>query len=139
MEERFLLFSAAGRRFAFNLHEIAEVMEPPRTFPLPRAPRHFLGLLNFHGTLTALVDLPLYLGGQAAGGGKVLVLDTRAAQLALLVDGIDAIVPPEAFLAEHPGDDPLIACYLDTEEASYGLLQLDRLVFALEQGLHALD
>ncbi|HJV64339.1 MAG TPA: chemotaxis protein CheW [Geomonas sp.] len=136
MEERFLLFSAAGDDFAFRLREIGEVMEPQPCFPLPRAPRHFLGLLNFHGTLTALVDLSCYFGSESRSKErKVLVLDTRSAHLALLVDGVRAILPPEAVLGQSPGDDPLTAVVLQTEQGEFRLLTLETLVFALEQGL----
>ncbi|HJV35059.1 chemotaxis protein CheW [Geomonas sp.] len=135
-EERFLLFQAAGEGFAFRLREISEVMEPQDSFPCPRAPRHFLGLLNFHGTLTALVDLSRYLGRESRSReGKVLVLDTRGAHLALLVEGVWAILPREAVLDQAPGDDPLTAAVLQTEQGEFRLLTLETLVFALEQGL----
>ena len=136
MPERFLLFSAAGERFAFNLQEISEVMEPQPPFPIPRAPRHFMGLINFHGTLTALVDLGLYLGRDSrVPAGKVLVLDTKQAHLALSVDGVTSIVPREAIIGESPGEDPLTFALLETECGTSRLLRLDTLVFGLEQGL----
>lgn len=136
MEERFLLFRAAGERFALKLQEVCEVMEIQPSFPLPRAPRHFLGLVNFHGTLTALVDPAIYLGRKGGtGDGKVLVLDSRAAHLALLVDGVESIIPRDAVLEERPGEDHLVSSLLETEEGTFSLLNLDTLVFALEQGL----
>lgn len=135
-EERFLLFQAAGEGFAFALQEVAEVMEPQESYPLPRVPRHYAGLINFHGTPTALVDLGLYLGGAAAGGpGKVLVLDTRVAALALRVEGVHAIISREAILEQSPGEDPLTAARLETEQGTFRLLRLDTLLMALEQGL----
>ena len=77
MEERFLLFKAAGEGFAFRLQEISEVMEPQPVFPIPRAPGHFLGLINFHGTLSALVDLPLFLGDDVTDEDAFLALRGR--------------------------------------------------------------
>lgn len=136
MEERFLLFTAAGERFAFRLQEVSEVMEPQRFFPLPRAPRHFLGLVNFHGSLTALVDMASYLGGaRAATQGKVLVLDTRSAHLALLVDAVLAILPCDAVGAQSASEDPLTEAVLETEQGDFRLLSEESLVLALEQGL----
>ena len=135
-EERYLLFSAAGERFAFELQEISEVMEPQESFAVPRAPQHFVGLINFHGAPTALVDLGLFLGRQAAGDpGKVLVLDSRVAALALQVEGVQAIVSSEAILERSPGDAPLIEAQLETEQGRFRLLRLEALLAALEQGL----
>lgn len=135
-QERFLLFRAAGEGFAFKLREVCEVMEPQVSYPVPLAPRHFLGLFNFHGMLTALVDLGLFLGyDRRFPSANVLVLDTKFAQLALSVDGVRAIVGAEAILGETPGEEPLTAALLETEQGLFRLLRLDTLLFGLEQGL----
>jgi len=127
----------AGQGFALNLQEVAEVMEPPASFPFPRAPGHFLGLINFHGTLTALVDLGLYAGpgGRPSPQGKVLVLDPRLASLALRVDGVTSIVPGESIHSRTPGEDPLTESLLETEYGTVRLLRVEALLDALEQGL----
>jgi purine-binding chemotaxis protein CheW len=136
MQERFLLFSAAGDRFALNLQEVAEVMEPQQAFPVPRTPRHFTGLINFHGTLTTLIDLGLYLGGERRStAGKVLVLELKGAHFALKVDAVRSIVPRDAIVAESPGEDALTAAVLETGEGRFRLLHSESLLFALEQDL----
>jgi purine-binding chemotaxis protein CheW len=136
MEDRFLLFSVAGEGFAFNLQEICEVMEPQPSFPMPRVPRHFIGLMNFHGTLTALVDLALYLGRSAPPSpGKVLVLDTRLAALALKVDGVSSIIAGEAIAKWSEGEGPLTAALLETEQGTFRLIRTEALLFGLEQVL----
>jgi purine-binding chemotaxis protein CheW len=136
MPERLLLFSAAGERFALGLPEVSEVMEPQPYFPVPRAPSHFLGLFNFHGTLTALLDLGRYLGAPPGrGAGKVLVLHGPGAQLALSVEGVRAIIPRQAVLAETPGSEPLTSARLETEEGSFRLIELHTLLEVLEQEL----
>ncbi|GFO53111.1 hypothetical protein GMSM_01180 [Geomonas sp. Red276] len=137
MEERLLLFSAGGEKFAFPLHEVCEVMELQASYPFPRAPRHFVGLINFHGNLTALVDLERFIGREGGGKhGKVLVLDTKIAHLALLVDGVRSILPAGAILGASPVEgDPIVAGMIETEQGSFRLLAVDRLVDSLEQGL----
>ena len=136
MEQRFLLFSTAGEGFACNLQQVCEVMEPRTSFPIPRVPRHFIGLINFHGTLTALVDLGLYLGRKEhAAPGKVLVLDAKLASLALAVDGVSSIITREAIKECSPGEDPLTDNLLETEQGTFRQLRLDALLFGLEQGL----
>jgi chemotaxis signal transduction protein len=135
MEERLLLFSAAGEGFAFRLRDVSEVLEPQRSCPVPGTPDHFLGVGNFHGVLTALVDLGLYLGLGPSSAGNLLVLDARLAQLALVVDAVRAIVPAEAVLSESPGEEPLSEALLETELGSFRLLCLEELLCGLERGL----
>ena len=138
MEERLLLFTLAGERFALNLQEVAEVMEPTLSYPIPRAPGHFVGLINFHGSLTALVDLGRFLGKRATPppqSGKLLVLDTRQANLAIWVDGVSSVVTGSSIAARSPGEDALTAELLQTELGSVRLLRVEVLLDALEQGL----
>ena len=137
MEERLLLFTLAGQGFAFDLQEVAEVMEPQASFPVPRTPGHFAGLINFHGALTALVDLGLFLGQgcRHPAQGKVLVLDTRLASLALWVDGVTCVIPGTAILARMPGVDGLTSELLETEHGTIRLLRAEALLDALEEGL----
>jgi purine-binding chemotaxis protein CheW len=135
-EERILLCTAAGAGFAFNLREICEVMEPQASFPVPGAPGHFMGVINCHGTLTALVDLGLYLGhGKHHPLGNVLVLDTRLAQLALMVDGVCAIVSSSAVTGWSPDDAPQTEALLESSYGTFRLLRLETLLFGLEQGV----
>ena len=136
MPERLLLFSLAGEGFACDLQQIAEVMEPQQSFPFAGASPHYLGLINFHGNLTALVDLALYLEGASRPvPGKLLVLDTKLAQLALKVDGVSAIINSEAVTGQAPGEDPLTAALLETPDGTFRLLNLEALLSGLEEGL----
>ncbi|GFO69413.1 hypothetical protein GMLC_29920 [Geomonas limicola] len=137
MEERLLLFTVRGEGYAFELQEVAEVMEPSESYPIPKAPVHFVGLINFHGALTALVDLGLYLGKgrQARSQGKFLVLDPRLAGLALWVDGVESVVPASTILARSAGDGALCTERLETAQGNYRLVKVETLLQALEQGL----
>lgn len=137
MEERLLLFTVHGTGYAFELQEVAEVMEPLESYPIPKAPPHFVGLINFHGALTALVDLRLYLGQgrQAHNQGKVLVLDPRLAGLALWVDGVQSVVPASTVLARSAGDGGLWDEVLETAQGAYRLIRAGTLLDSLEEGL----
>lgn len=137
MEERLLLFSLAGERFALDLQEVAEVMEPPVSFPFPKAPGHFMGLINFHGAPTALLDLGIFLGHgyRPPSQGRVLVLDSRVASLALWVDGVTSVIPGASVTGRSPGEDFLIAEILQTEQGEARLIRAEQLLEALEQGL----
>uniref|UniRef100_C6E096 CheW protein n=1 Tax=Geobacter sp. (strain M21) TaxID=443144 RepID=C6E096_GEOSM len=134
--QRLILFTLGGEEFACSLLQIGEVMEPQRSYPFAGAPAHYLGLINFHGNLTALVDLALYLGLKSRPlPGKLLVLDPRLAHLALKVDGVSAIIASDLVTGEEPGDDPLTEAYLETPRGRVRLLQLEALIGGLEDGL----
>ena len=135
MEERFILFRAAGEGFAFSLQEICEVLEPRPSYPIHGAPPHFTGLISFHGALTALVDFGLFLGDGDGQAEKVLVLDGRLAHLALSIEGVTAIVSREAIYDEYPGNDPLTLSQLSTSYGTVRLIRVEALLCALEEGL----
>ena len=131
--ERFLVFTLRGTNYALDLSDVAEVVEPPPVFPVPRAPRHILGVMNFHGALTSILDLANFLGiGVFAPAGKVLVLDSRLANLALWVDGVSSIVSVEAIQNRETGNDAMIAERLQTDAGEINRLSLDWLLQKLE-------
>jgi len=93
VSRKHLIFMLAGRRFAFDLAQIAEVEEPPLTWPIPMAPRCYIGAMNFHGTIVAVMDLAMFLGlpGDHVTE-KLIVLDTRIAALAFQIERVIRIV-----------------------------------------------
>ena len=130
---RFLVFKLQGTDFALNLSDVAEVVEPPPVFPVPRAPRHLLGVMNFHGALVSILDLANFQNlGFFAPGGKVLVLDSRLASLALWVDGVSAVISEESIRNRRAGDNGIIAERLHTDSGEINLLSLDWLLLRLE-------
>ena len=92
---KYLVFTLAERHYAFDLAQVAEVVEHPATWPIPLAPSYYHGAINFHGTIVAVMDLAVFLGLSGGGHGaeKVIVLDTRIAALAFSVEGIILITP----------------------------------------------
>ena len=136
MERRFLVFHAGKVGYALPLREVAEVLEAPPVFPLPRVPDHVLGAINVHGALTAVVDLARFTGtGRARPDGKALVIDARLAALALWVDDVGSILPGQAILEGRPGEAPLTDAVLVTEGGALHQLSLESLVESLEAGL----
>jgi chemotaxis signal transduction protein len=94
---KYLIFELAGRRFAFDLAQVAEVVEQPVTWPIPMAPRCYQGAMNFHGTIVAAMDLAMFLGlADSRISEKTIVLDTRIASLAFLVERVVRIVSVDA-------------------------------------------
>ena len=57
-----VLCSCAGRRYAISTQHVREVISLVRTTPVPDAPPWLSGLINYHGQLVPLVDVPCLLG-----------------------------------------------------------------------------
>ena len=49
-------------RFALPTHTTQEIVELPKTVPVPGAPRHALGLMAWQGTHIPLIDVAVRLG-----------------------------------------------------------------------------
>lgn len=136
--ERLLLFGVGRELFALNLQEVCEVMEPQPCYPFAGAPPYYLGLINFHGNLTALIDLARYLGLKSRPlPGKFLVIDTKLAHLALKVDAVGSIIDAGSITGARGHDDPLTQALLDTPQGSVRLIRLETLLSGLEQELTA--
>lgn len=134
--ERLLLFGVARELFALSLAEVCEVMEPQQSCPFAGAPTYYLGLINFHGNLIALVDLARYLGMEDRPlPGKFLVIDTKLAHLALKVDTVGSIIGSESITGAAPHEDPATEALLDTAFGKVRLLRLEKLLDALEEEL----
>ncbi len=106
--QKFLIFCLSGRRYAFDLAQVAEVEEPQTTWPIPGAPACYVGAMNFHGNIVAVMDLAAFMGlppGQ--GQEKIVVLDAGIAALAFLVERVERIVPAGQVQFGEPiqGDD----------------------------------
>ncbi len=128
-----IIFILRGGRFALSLREVAEVMEPPRFFPLPNAPSFFPGLVNFHGNLVSLLDLGQFLLGlPRQEEGKVLVLDSAICHLALWVDGVESVGASDVILGVKESDEPLVEKVLETARGEVKMLAVEALLQQLE-------
>ena len=130
---RLLIFTLREERYALDLGKVAEVMEPPPSFPVPRAPHYITGIINFHGALVALLDLAgFFTTGAAMPGGKILVLHRTIANLAFQVDTVENIVSEEVVLEESESADPLIARLLVMADGEISELAVEKILERLE-------
>lgn len=91
--QKYLIFTLHGRRYAFDLSQIAEVDEPLPTWPIPGAPPCYAGAMNFHGAIVAVMDLAAFLGFSGEQRlDKVVVLNSGIADLAFQVERVERIV-----------------------------------------------
>ncbi|GFE59721.1 chemotaxis protein CheW [Geobacter sp. AOG2] len=121
----YLLFTLQGRPYAVNLLQVAEVDEPPFTWPIPGRAPCYVGAMNFHDTIVAVMDLAAFLGLPSYHDlEKVLVADPRIASLAFLVERVIRIAPPEQAVLGAAPDVPCAAALLHLPEGDCVLLDV---------------
>jgi purine-binding chemotaxis protein CheW len=89
-----LAFHLGEGRYALPLEQVQEVVEAPRLHFLPRAPKGFLGAINFHGSIVPVLDLVAHLGLSGEGrDARVVVLAPAACAVALAVTALQGVIP----------------------------------------------
>jgi len=128
-ERRFLIFFMHGRRYAFDLAQIAEVMDPAVCWPIPFVPPCYCGAINFHGAIVAVMDLAVFLGfDRCPGQGKIVVLDVNVASLGFLVESVERIVPEQEIEFSKAPDAPFASASLCLSEGDAMLLDIDAIL-----------
>jgi purine-binding chemotaxis protein CheW len=123
-------------KYALYLRNVAEVVEPPRIFPMPHAPLFFLGIMNFHGNLVSLLDLAQFLlNAPRNPQGKVLVLDTGMANLAFWVDTVKNVSSADVVLEEYESNEILVEKVLMMADGEVKMLSIEKLLEQLEEML----
>lgn len=137
--KRFLIFTLRGERYAMNVSNLAEVMETPPTFPIPKAPKTFLGVMNFHGTPLPVLDLASFLHGEPPkSSGRILILDHKIGSLALRIDTVERIISDIRGLQIQQQEEVSYArqsIMFNTEKIP--LLAIDMLMAELEDEIRA--
>jgi purine-binding chemotaxis protein CheW len=134
--QRLIIFRVQGKRYAIDLRDVAEVLDPPETFPVPWAPSPLTGAMNFHGSLVTLLDLAAFMDvGSQDRAGSILVLDKGIANLALRVDGVENIILTDGILEEDDCSDPLVDKVFTLADGPISLLSLGKLLERIEETL----
>jgi purine-binding chemotaxis protein CheW len=88
-----MTFSLADELYGLDIAAIQEIIEAPQRFFIPHAPECLQGVINFHGTITPVLDLARLLSlPEAAFDARVIVLRSDACALALAIHGLRTIV-----------------------------------------------
>jgi purine-binding chemotaxis protein CheW len=137
---KFLIFSLQGTLYALDLKQVAEVGNPPQTWPIPLAPPCYTGALSFHGDIVAVMNLALFLGLPGPGKPeKIVVLQQEIASLAFLVDTVVRIVSEEEVSVGKPPAGALSAATLGLSDGEAIQLDLDALVREAEAGMQKIQ
>ncbi|MDR2543269.1 MAG: chemotaxis protein CheW [Treponema sp.] len=107
-DEKYLVFSILGRRFAFLSRFISEITLFETVYPLPLMPAYVPGIINRYSIPYALFDIGLLLFKTPSPRTKVLVLKDDIDRIALLIDDIIGIVdiPQEELLGVETSAEP---------------------------------
>lgn len=130
---RFLIFTLRGERYAMNAGDLSEVMEPPPTFPIPKAPKTYLGIMNFHGAPIPILDLAAFLHGDPPkSSGRILILDHKLGSLALRIDTVERIVSDIRGLQIQEEEGPYVRQAILFNNERIPLFAMDILMTELE-------
>ncbi len=88
------VFSIADERYAVETRYVRRVVKPDACTPVPGTPSALRGLINVHGEVLAVFDLPTALGvgrGAACDGTFVVVLGVSRDELGVAADAVHEV------------------------------------------------
>jgi purine-binding chemotaxis protein CheW len=112
---RFLEFSLGTEDYAIPLLSVREVISVPETTPIPKAPVHFLGIMNLRGQVISVVDLRTKLKIKPKENNheeSVIIVDINGMNLGIVVDSINKVL---AFTEESINEVPEIETQVNAE------------------------
>ena len=130
---RYLIFEVTGQKYALAVEDVAEIMNPPALYPLPKAPAYYRGLMNCHGRPITVLDLAtLYKRVPQDKEGKILVLGGKKVNLALLVQRVIGIVSGLHSAEQEDGGDYGVETSLSGDDGAVRLIEPEKLLERLE-------
>ena len=93
--ERFIEFSLGSEDYAIPLLMVREVISIPETTPIPKAPKHFVGLMNLRGQVISIVDLRTKLSistNTEHAESAVIIVDFNGINIGIIVDSINKVL-----------------------------------------------
>jgi purine-binding chemotaxis protein CheW len=132
---KIVIFSVAGRRYAFYGANIKEILPACEISWMPCLPEYLQGLINVRGDIESVVDISCFLGGKTAApaGSFILLVVSGGFQSGVRVDTIDdvvdvpvsAIEPPLSTLSGTTGD--LVCGEIRLGQETATLLDIEKL------------
>jgi purine-binding chemotaxis protein CheW len=89
-----LVFQMAGQDYGLEIDAVQEIIESPAVYPVPKGGHLLKGVLNVHGEVLPVVDLPALLNfSDASRDERIIVLSPEFRSLALVVCKVGRILP----------------------------------------------
>ncbi|HWD18791.1 MAG TPA: chemotaxis protein CheW [Verrucomicrobiae bacterium] len=140
---KYLTFVLGGESYGLTVLQVREIIRPMSVTPVPRLPRHILGVINLRGKVVPIFDLRLKFGlPLPATVERACVIVAQAklasglpAHIGLLVDTVEEVV---ALTAENIDDTPAFGFETPTQYIM-GVARLGdevKLLLNLDQVLH---
>jgi len=89
-----IVLGIGKERYGVDLADVAEVLPPLRSTPVPGAPAAFSGVINVHGEIRPVMDLRRFLGIEAIGKDgltRVILLRLQGREMGLEIDSVEQI------------------------------------------------
>ncbi len=133
----FLCFTIDNEEFGVDLQLVCQVVKlPPVTF-VPRIPPRFLGVISIRGVVITLLDFRQLMGRTPTckpKSARVLIVETEAEQIGLLVDSVTQVrrfqmkdMEKKPNLRDEAGCDHLV-CVARTEGRPVLVVDLDAIL-----------
>ncbi len=92
VKSRFFVFQIEKQLFAFEAHNVREVIIDHEVYYLPFVPDYILGLINRHGSPYTVVDLKMLLENKRFKGNKFIVMNIEDDNLIFIITDILDII-----------------------------------------------
>ena len=105
--DRFIEFSLGSEDYAIPLLMVREVISIPETTPIPKAPKHFIGLMNLRGQVISIVDLRNKLNikpQESDEDSAVIIVDFNGMNIGIIVDSINKVLAFSKNEIQHEND-----------------------------------
>jgi purine-binding chemotaxis protein CheW len=94
---RFLTLTLGQELYALNALRVREIIRPVATSPVPKSPKHVLGVINLRGKIVPVVDLRIKFDLPFAGRTErtcIVVVEAgpELKQIGLMVDEVQEVV-----------------------------------------------
>ena len=92
---RYMEFSLNSEDYAIPLLMVREVISIPETTPIPKAPAHFIGIMNLRGQVISIIDLRKKLKIQPKENNPdeaVIIVDFNGVHVGVVVDTINKVL-----------------------------------------------
>ena len=111
---KYLTFLLDGRRYAFSIKKIIEIIEIQDITPVPECPDYMKGIINLRGRVIPLVDMRLRFKRPETEYNKrtcIIIIDMGETAIGFIVDRVeevtdisaDEISPPPAVTLDATG------------------------------------
>ena len=120
MNDLLVMVQVNGRSAALRASDVHSVIEADHIFPVPRAPRHVVGLTAMRSQSLTVIDARIALGAERPdrAGERAVVVEVDGHSYALLVDRVDDV-------AEALSDPVPVTggCGIHWDRVAYGMVE----------------